>query len=207
MASALWRPLTAWRVAAWTLGLWPAALLGYALLNAGLGPNPVEYLEHSTGLWSLRILLACLAMTPLRKLIKRPEPIQIRRLLGLWAYLWICVHFSIYLTFDLEWSFGKLGTDLIKRTYITLGFAAWLLLLPLAVTSTRGWQRRLKRRWLLIHKLIYPAGLLGGVHFFWLVKSDIREPLLYLGIYAVLMAARLWKRSPIISAPGTATVK
>ena len=193
MLQNLWRPLTAWRLAAWSLGLLPAALLAQAILSADLGPNPVETLEHETGLWSLRILLACLTMTPLRRLIGRPEPLQIRRLLGLWAYFWVCAHFAVYLTFDLEWSPAKLGEDLIKRTYIALGFAAWLLLLPLALTSTRGWQRRLQRRWLLIHKLIYPAALLAGVHFFWLVKSDIREPLLYLGIYAALMAARLWK--------------
>jgi methionine sulfoxide reductase heme-binding subunit len=190
---ALLRPLSAWRSAAWMLGLSPALLLGLAILRADLGPNPVETLEHQTGLWSLRILLACLAMTPLRRLIGRPEPLQIRRLLGLWAYFWVCAHFAVYLTFDLEWSPTQLAEDLIKRTYISLGFAAWLLLLPLALTSTRGWQRRLRRRWLQLHRLIYPAALLGGVHFFWLVKSDIREPLLYLGIYAALMAARLWK--------------
>lgn len=200
MLQSLWRPLTAWRLAAWSLGLLPAALLAQAVLSANLGPNPVETLEHETGLWSLRILLVCLTMTPLRRLIGRPEPLQVRRLLGLWAYFWVCAHFVVYLTFDLEWSFGKLGADLIKRTYITLGFAAWLLLLPLAVTSTRGWQRRLKRRWLLIHKLIYPAALLAGVHFFWLVKSDIREPLLYLGIYAALMAARLWRGRRVTTA-------
>jgi len=194
--SALLKPLIAWRAAAWALGLYPAAMLGYALLNAGLGPNPVEYLEHSTGLWALRILLVCLAMTPVRRFTQRPEAIQVRRLLGLCAYFWVCVHFAIYLTFDLEWSMRELGADLVKRTYITLGFAAWLLLLPLALTSTRGWQRRLKRRWAQLHQLIYPAALLGGVHFFWLVKSDIREPLLYLVIYAVLMLLRIKPRKP-----------
>lgn len=191
MPSALRKPLTAWRAAAWALGLYPAAMLAWAIAHAGLGANPVEFLEHSTGLWALRLLLVCLAMTPLRRLTGRGEAIQVRRLLGLWAYCWATVHFAIYLTFDLEWSMRELAADLIKRTYITLGFAAWLLLLPLAVTSTRGWQRRLKRRWGQLHKLVYPAVLLGGVHFFWLVKSDIREPLLYLGIWAALMLMRL----------------
>jgi sulfoxide reductase heme-binding subunit YedZ len=195
MSHSFWKPLTAWRAAAWALGLYPAAMLAYALLHAKLGANPVEYLEHFTGLWALRLLLVCLAMTPLRRYTKRSEAIQIRRLLGLWAYCWASVHFAIYLTFDLEWSIRQLGADLIKRTYITLGFSAWLLLLPLALTSTRGWQRRLKRRWGQLHKLIYPAALLAGVHFFWLVKSDVREPLLYLAIYAALMLLRI-RRSP-----------
>lgn len=196
MSGGLLKPLSAWRAAAWALGLWPGVQLGYAILNAKLGANPVETLEHSTGLWALRILLLCLAMTPLRRFTGRAEAIQVRRLLGLWAYAWATVHFAIYLTFDLEWSLRELGADLLKRTYITLGFAAWLLLLPLALTSTRGWQRRLKRRWGLLHRLIYPAALLAGVHFFWLVKSDVREPLLYLAIWAALMLARIRPRAP-----------
>src|SRR3546814_10929319 len=93
-------------------------------------------------------------MTPLRRLTSRSEPIRVRRLLGLWAFFWVCLHFAIYLTFDLEWSAVELAKDLIKRTYITLGFAAWLMLLPLALTSTRGWQRRLRRRWAQLHKQI-----------------------------------------------------
>jgi sulfoxide reductase heme-binding subunit YedZ len=164
--------------------------LVWRVLQADLGPNPVETLEHQTGLWALRLLLATLAMTPLRQLIGRVEPIQVRRLLGLWAYAWVTAHFAIYLTFDLEWSAAALAEDLVKRTYITLGFAGWLLLLPLALTSTRGWQRRLKRRWQSLHRLIYPAVILGGLHFLWLVKSDLREPLLYLGILALLLGLR-----------------
>ncbi|MGQ0502068.1 MAG: sulfite oxidase heme-binding subunit YedZ [Panacagrimonas sp.] len=195
MSPVLNRPLTGFRVAAWGLGLWPAAELGWRILHAQLGANPVEFIEHFTGLWALRLLLVTLAMTPLRSLTGRVEFIQIRRLLGLWAYVWACVHFSAYLTFDLEWSPGQLAEDLIERTYITIGFAAWLLLLPLAITSTQGWQRRLKRRWKSLHRLIYPAALLAGVHYFWLVKSDVREPLVYLAITAGLLALRApWKR-------------
>jgi sulfoxide reductase heme-binding subunit YedZ len=184
------RPLLWWRLAAWSLGLGPLLWLVWRVLQADLGPNPVETLEHQTGLWALRLLLATLAMTPLRQLIGRVEPIQVRRLLGLWAYAWVTAHFAIYLTFDLEWSAAALAEDLVKRTYITLGFAGWLLLLPLALTSTRGWQRRLKRRWQSLHRLIYPAVILGGLHFLWLVKSDLREPLLYLGILALLLGLR-----------------
>lgn len=189
------RPLLWWRLAAWSLGLLPLAWLGLRVAQGQMGANPVEFLEHETGLWSLRLLLATLAMTPLRRLTGRGEAIQVRRLLGLWAYTWITLHFTIYLTFDLEWSAAQLAKDLVKRTYIALGFSAWLLLLPLALTSTRGWQRRLKRRWLLLHRLIYPAAILACLHFLWLVKSDIREPALYLGILGLLFVLRLRRPS------------
>jgi sulfoxide reductase heme-binding subunit YedZ len=199
-------PLLCWRLAAWTLGLAPALWLLWRTFHAGLGPNPVETLEHQTGLWGLRLLLVTLAMTPLRQLLGRGEPIQVRRLLGLWAYAWITAHFLVYLTFDLEWSAAALAEDLVKRTYITLGFAGWLLLLPLALTSTRGWQRRLKRRWQSLHRLIYPAAILGCLHFLWLVKSDLREPLLYLGILALLLGLRRPWRA-ILRAPSQAPAR
>ena len=195
-----------WRLAAWTLGLAPALWLLWRALHAGLGPNPVETLEHQTGLWGLRLLLVTLAMTPLRQLTRRSQPIQVRRLLGLWAYAWITAHFLVYLTFDLEWSAAALAADLVRRTYITLGFAGWLLLLPLALTSTRGWQRRLKRRWQSLHRLIYPAAILGCLHFLWLVKSDLREPLLYLGILALLLGLRRPWRA-ILRAPSQAPAR
>lgn len=199
--------LIALRLAVWSLALWPAAELAWRLTHAGLGPNPVEFLERYTGLWSLRLLLLTLAMTPLREAFGRIEFVQVRRLLGLWTYAWVCVHFAIYLTFDLEWSPAKLAEEVIERTYITMGFAAWLLMLPLAITSTKAWQRRLKRRWKQIHRAIYPAVLLGAIHFLWLVKSDHREPLVYLGIALVLLALRLplkrWFRRPRLAGSGT----
>ena len=183
--------LALWRLAAWLIAGTPLALLAWRTLQGQLGANPVEYLEHYSGEWGLRLLLLTLAMTPLRHFSGRAEPLRIRRLLGLWAYVWICLHFSIYLTFDLEWSVAPLIEDLGKRRYITVGFLAWLLLLPLALTSTQRWQRRLKRRWQQLHRLIYPAALLGCIHFLWLVKSDLREPLLYLAILLGLLALRL----------------
>lgn len=188
-------PLTAFRCVAWALGLWPAAELVWRLTHAGLGANPVEFIEHHTGIWALRLLLIALAMTPLSRITQRGEFVQVRRLLGLWAFAWACVHFSTYLTFDLEWSAAQLAEDLIERTWITLGFSAWLLLLVLAITSTPGWQRRLARRWKQLHWLVYPAALLDGLHFLWLVKSDVREPLIYLGIAAVLLLVRVPWRS------------
>lgn len=183
------------RAAIWTLALWPAAELAGRIATGRLGPNPVEFIEHHSGIWALRLLLLSLAMTPLQRLSGRAEFIQVRRLIGLWAYAWICVHFAVYLTFDLQWSLPMLVEDIALRRYLTVGFAAWLLLLPLALTSTRAWQQRLKRNWKRLHRLAYVAAALGALHFLWLVKSDLREPLLYAAILAVLLALRLpWRR-------------
>lgn len=156
-----------------------------------LGPNPVEFLEHYLGDWSLRLLLVTLALTPLRKLTRQSEPSRVRRTVGLWAYAYLCLHFSIYLVFDLELSLPQLVGDLGSRTYIALGFTAWMLLLPLAITSTDRWQRRLGRDWKTLHRLIYPAALLGAFHYLWLVKADTFKPLIYLGIVVALLAWRL----------------
>lgn len=198
MAAPSARPrLVLWvlRAIAWALGLWPAVDLGGRMVLQQLGANPVETLSHTTGIWALRLLLLSLAMTPMRRLSGRMELVQVRRLLGLWAYAWICMHFSIYLVLDLQVSPAQLAEDLVERRYLTVGFAAWLLLLPLAITSTRAWQRRLQRRWKQLHRLVYVAALLGGVHFLWLVKSDLREPLLYLAILALLLGLRIpWHR-------------
>jgi sulfoxide reductase heme-binding subunit YedZ len=183
--------LWAWRAAAWSLGVVPllfAVKLGF---QSRLGANPVEFLEHYTGDWTLRLLLTTLTMTPLRMLTRLTEPVRVRRLLGLWAFAFLCLHFSIYLVFDLNFSVLQLGEDLVKRTYITLGFTAWLMLLSLAITSTTAWQRRLKRRWITLHQLIYPAAILGAIHYLWLVKADTREPLIYLAILLVLLGFRL----------------
>ena len=185
--------LPAWRLAVWLLAGGPLLWLAWRVVDGGLGPNPVEFLEHYSGDWALRLLLATLALTPLRRWSGRAELLRVRRLLGLWAFAWVCLHFSIYLTFDLEWSARLLAEDLVERTYITLGFAAWLLLVPLAVTSTRGWQRRLGARWRSLHRLVYPAALLGTLHFLWLVKADVREPLVYLGVFLFLFGLRCFQ--------------
>lgn len=184
-----------WRMAAWLVCGLPLGWLIWRCFTADLGANPVETLEHASGEWALRLLLLTLAMSPLRQLSGATEAIRIRRLVGLWAFAWVTLHFSIYLVFDLGFSMSALGDDLVKRRYITLGFAAWLLLIPLAVTSTQGWQRRLKRRWKSLHRAIYAVGLLGAFHFLWLVKADKREPLIYLAILLVLLAFRVpWKK-------------
>jgi sulfoxide reductase heme-binding subunit YedZ len=183
--------LWVWRAAAWALGIIPLLLGVKLILQSRLGANPVEFLEHYTGDWTLRLLLTTLGMTPLRTLTRLTEPIRVRRILGLWTFAFLCLHFSMYLVFDLSFSMTQLADDLVKRTYITLGFTAWLLLLPLAITSTAGWQRRLKRRWITLHRFIYPAAILGAIHYLWLVKADTREPLIYLAILLVLLGFRL----------------
>ena len=184
------RPLP-WRVAAWGLGIIPLFFAVKWAFQSRLGANPVEFLEHYTGDWTLRLLLTTLAMTPLRMLTRLTEPIRVRRILGLWAFAFLCLHFLIYLVFDLGLSVLQLGEDLVKRTYITLGFSAWLMLLSLAITSTMAWQRRLKRQWITLHQLIYPAAILGSIHYLWLVKADTREPLVYLAILLGLLAFRI----------------
>jgi methionine sulfoxide reductase heme-binding subunit len=183
--------LLPWRIAAWSLGIIPLVFAVKWTIQSRLGANPVEFLEHYLGDWTLRLLLATLSMTPLRMLTGLSEPIRVRRILGLWAFVFLCLHFSTYVIFDLSFSVVQLLEDVVKRTYITLGFAAWLMLLPLAITSTIAWQRRLKRRWITLHQLIYPAAILGAIHYLWLVKADTREPLIYLAILLGLLAFRL----------------
>jgi methionine sulfoxide reductase heme-binding subunit len=187
--------LLVWRFVAWSLGIVPL-LNGLRLtLQGRLGANPVEYLEHYTGSWALRLLLVTLLMTPLRMMTRLTEPIRIRRVVGLWCFAFACLHLLVYVIFDLAFSFAQLLADLAKRTYITLGFTAWLLLLCLAITSTIRWQRRLRGRWIVLHKLIYPAALLGVLHYLLLVKADIRQPLIYLGILVGLLIFRIpWGR-------------
>lgn len=181
--------------AVFALCLLPAALIALDIARGTLGPDPVAQITHATGLWALRLLLATLAMTPLRRITGSPLPIRFRRMLGLFAFFYACLHLSVYVVLDLQGYWPQLLEDLVKRPYIMAGMAALLLLIPLAATSTRGMMRRLGRRWGRLHKLVYPAAMLACLHFFWLVKADKREPLIYAGILAVLLAFRLpWRR-------------
>jgi len=158
-----------------------------------LGADPVAEIEHRTGLWALRLLLATLALTPLRQLTGQAVLIRFRRMLGLYAFFYATLHLAAYLALDLRGYWTQLFEEIVKRPYITVGFTAWLLLVPLAITSTQGWIRRLKRQWGRLHKLVYAVGVLAVLHFWWLVKSDVREPALYAGILAVLLGWRAWK--------------
>jgi methionine sulfoxide reductase heme-binding subunit len=170
--------------------LWLVArALGVAGL--GLGANPIETLLRFLGLWGLRLLLATLCITPLSVRLRKPRLMGVRRLLGLFAFTYLGLHFLTWLVLDQWLSTSRIVADIAQRPYITVGFTALLLLVPLAVTSTRGWMRRLGRRWHALHRLIYPAAILGCVHFWWQVKADWREPLAYVVALAGLLAWRL----------------
>jgi len=164
-----------------------------------LGVNPLEYITHETGDWTLKFLLLTLAITPLRKLLKLPKLIQFRRMVGLFAFFYGCLHLATYLWFDKAFAWGEILPDVAKRRFITAGFAAFVLMLPLAVTSTAGWIRRLGgKNWQWLHRLIYLSAIAGVIHYWWLVKSDIRIPAMYASILAVLLLYRLvvWMLPP-----------
>lgn len=194
------KALVAAKVLVHALALAPLAILAWqfwSVLHAGsdaLGADPVAEVEHRTGLWALRLLMATLALTPLRQLTGQAILIRFRRMLGLYAFFYACLHLASYLVLDLQGYWTQIFEDIAKRPYITVGFTAWLLLVPLAVTSTQGWIRRLGRRWGQLHKAVYAVGVLAVLHFWWLVKSDIREPLLYATLLALLLGWRLARR-------------
>jgi sulfoxide reductase heme-binding subunit YedZ len=194
------RPIFNDRVAAskplvWVACLAPLLALVWDAWRDELGTDPVAQLEHRSGLWALRLLLLTLAITPLRRVTGWNKLIRYRRLIGLFAFFYATVHLLIYTLVDLGGYWSQLLEEIAKRPYITVGFSAWLLLIPLALTSTRNMIRRLGRRWQTLHKLIYPIALLALLHFLWLVKADKREPLLYLAVFAGLMLWRVpWAR-------------
>jgi len=161
------------------------------LFGASLGADPVKKLEHECGKTALNFLLLTLSVTPVRNLTGLPQLLRLRRMLGLFVFFYAVVHFTVYLVLDLELNLALVGADIVKRPYITIGFTALLLLVPLALTSTNGMMRRLGRRWQSLHRLIYVIAALAVWHFYWQVKRDVREPLIYLGILALLLAYRL----------------
>ena len=173
------------------LGLLPLAGLALGAACGALGANPVEAITHESGQWALRLLLATLAITPLRRLAGWAFVAPWRRSLGLLAFGYAALHVATFLVLDLGLDPSALGEEVAERPYVTLGFTAFALLTPLAVTSTRGWQRRLGRRWLALHRLVYLAAGCAVLHFLWLVKADLAEPLAYAAVLAALLALRL----------------
>ena len=187
-------PKTAVHLAALT----PLAILAWQTWSetqggGALGADPVAEIEHRLGIWALRFLMMTLAITPLRQLTGWHVLVRFRRMLGLYAFAYASLHFATYLGLDLRGYWMQVFEDITKRPYITVGFLAWLLLVPLAITSTTGWIKRLGRHWARLHKLVYVIAVLAVLHFWWLVKSDIREPALYAGIAALLLGWRAWK--------------
>lgn len=174
----------------------PALLLVRDAFTGGLGVNPIEDITHRTGDWALRLLLVTLAVTPLRRLGGWHGLIRFRRMLGLFAFFYATLHFSTYLVFDHFFNLLLIIDDVAERKYVTAGFVGFVLLIPLAVTSTQGWIRRLGRRWTALHRLVYASAVASVVHFLWLVKIDIGEPLIYAAILAVLLGARAARRRP-----------
>jgi sulfoxide reductase heme-binding subunit YedZ len=161
-------------------------------LHNDLTANPIEFITHATGDWTLRFLVITLAITPLRKILALPELIRFRRMLGLFAFFYACLHFSTYIVLDKFFDMSEIWKDVLKRRFITVGFAAFVLLIPLAVTSTAGRIRRLGgKRWQALHRLIYISAILAVIHYYWLVKSAVIRPLTYAGIVAVLLLFRV----------------
>ena len=174
------------------LCLVPLGVLIWRALTGNLGANPVEFIQHATGDWTLRFLVFTLCITPFRKLLKLPDLIRFRRMLGLFAFFYACLHFLTYLGPDQSFDLAAMWKDVYKRPFITVGFTAFVLLIPLALTSTAGWIRRLGgRRWQMLHRLIYISAICGVIHYYWLVKSAVLRPLTYGAIVAVLLLWRL----------------
>jgi sulfoxide reductase heme-binding subunit YedZ len=185
--------------AAFIVCLIPLGQLGYGYYSDDLTANPIEYITRFTGSWSLIILLASLAVTPLRRLTGWNEVIKLRRMLGLFAFGYAALHFSTYMVLDLYFDFAAIAKDILKRPYITVGFSALVLMIPLAVTSTAGMIRRLGKRWQQLHYLVYGIAILGVLHFYWLVKADIRRPVQYGAVLTVLLGSRLaFKLAPVL---------
>lgn len=174
------------------LCLLPLALLVFDAFSDQLGANPIEAITHRTGDWALRLLLLSLTVTPVRRLFNWIWATRLRRMLGLYAFFYALLHFLSYFVLDQFFDWDEILKDIIKRPYITIGFAAFVLLIPLALTSTNGMIRRLGPRWNKLHKLVYVIGLCAVFHYLWLVKADNLQPLIYAGIFIFLMALRAW---------------
>jgi len=173
------------------LCLLPFIFLLIAALTDDLGTNPVETLTHETGEWALRLLLITLFITPLRRLTGQPSLIKLRRMLGLFTFFYALLHFITYVWLDQFFDWSEILEDIPKRPFITIGFISFVLLLPLALTSTNAMQRRLKKKWLTLHKLVYVIPVLVLIHFTWSLKADYSEPIIYASFFMLLMLARL----------------
>ena len=189
--------MTALKALLFALLALPLGLLGVdvwrevAEPGSALGPDPQEAMLHHLGTWGLRFLLLTLAVSPASRLARRPVLVRFRRMIGLWAFAYVALHFLVYLALLAGWDPLVIAEDIYKRPYITVGFGALLALTPLAVTSTRGWQRRLGRRWKALHRLVYPAAIAAWTHLFWLSKASYQDAAIYGAALALLLGERL----------------
>lgn len=186
---------------AFLICLIPFGQLLYRAYTNDLGANPIDAITRFTGSWSLFILLASLAVTPLRRITGWNEVIRYRRMLGLFAFSYAALHFATYMVLDLYFDFAAIAKDILKRPYITVGFTALVLMIPLALTSTSAMIRRLGKRWQQLHYLVYAIAILGVIHFYWLVKSDITRPAQYGLVLALLLGFRLYYKWAAALAP------
>jgi sulfoxide reductase heme-binding subunit YedZ len=185
--------LSKWtKVPVFLLCLVPFGILVWRAMQNDLGANPIEFITHATGDWTLRFIVITLAITPLRKILKQPALIRFRRMMGLFAFFYGCLHFATWIGLDKFFDWSEMWKDVEKRRFITVGFLGFVLMIPLAITSTAGMIRRLGgKRWQQLHRLIYVTAVAGVIHYYWLVKSDVRKPLEYAALVGVLLAWRL----------------
>jgi methionine sulfoxide reductase heme-binding subunit len=189
------------KAAAFLLCLAPVGWLGWRTWSGNLTANPIEYITHFTGTWAIRMVVFTLAITPLRKLLHLPDLIRFRRMLGLFAFFYASLHFATWFGLDKDFDMHEILADFTKRRFIIAGLTAFLAMAPLAVTSTKGWIRRMGgKRWQLLHRLIYLTAVAAVIHYYWLVKSDKRLPLFYGSLVGILLAYRvavwLWPTKP-----------
>lgn len=173
--------------------LLPLVVLVWDGFHDALGANPIEKITHRTGDWSLRFLLITLSITPMRKLFGWKFVIRFRRMLGLFAFFYVCIHFSIYIVFDHFFDMSEIVKDIVKRPYVTVGFTAFVMLIPLAITSTNKMKKRLGVRWKQLHQLVYVIAVLGVLHYLWLVKADVLQPVIHAIVLLVLLGFRAWQ--------------
>ena len=177
----------------WAFAFVPILRLVWLGVNEDLGANPVEFVERSTGTWALVFLLLSLSMTPIRLLTKQVWQIQLRRLLGLWMFFYACLHITTYVWLDYGFDWADIVKDIIKHPYVIVGFTAYLLTIPLALTSNSSMIKRLKSKWKTLHQSVYLISILAILHFWWLVKKDVTEPVIYTSLFVLLMLTRLIK--------------
>jgi sulfoxide reductase heme-binding subunit YedZ len=192
------------KVVLFVVCLLPLARLGWRGYSGGLGANPIEFITHSTGDWTLIFLCVTLSITPLRQLTRQYWLVRFRRMLGLYAFFYGSLHFTTYFWLDKFFDFHEIVKDVGKRPFITVGFTAFVLMIPLAITSTKGWIRRLGgRKWNLLHRLIYFSAIAGVIHYYWLVKADTTKPREYAIVVGILLGYRLvrWTMSRLKKSP------